>query len=311
MIKIAPGLAAILVIASISGAVSAQMTLDDDGRRLLVLDRGKPVIGYFYGGSADEQTPRDAQFIYPLHGIGGERIVGESEELDGHSGIFWAWGNCAVGDRPMDVWEGTSARREFERWLERSASAERADIVLQNVWLFTDTGAAQVIETTAITVWPELRNSRSIDISIYLRNVSYELLMIAGVDNAQGFCLRTAPELKNLTVSGGRGVIAKGFSSMRSPWLDISYQNPRHASYSGLAIFQHPKNPGYSGANWHFGAEGLVGAGIPAAERYKLKPGEGLHFRFRLYFHRGFGPDLALNEPYSEYLREVSAENAR
>ena len=311
MIKSAPGLAAIVVIALISRAVSAQMTLDDDGSRLLVLDRGKPVIGYFYGGTAAEEAPRDTQFIYPLHGMGGDKIVGESEKLDGHSGIFWAWGNCQVGNRPMDVWEGVSARRDFERWLEQTASAERADIALQSVWLFTDTGAAQVIETTAITVWPELRNSRSIDISIYLRNVSYELLTIAGVDNAQGFCLRPALDLKKLTLSGGRGIVAEGLSSMRSPWLDISYQNPRHASYSGLAIFQHPKNPGYTGANWHFGAEGLVGASLPKAERHKLKPGEGMHFQYRLYIHRGFGPNQALEKPYADYLREINAPDNR
>lgn len=311
MLKSAPVLAAILIVVSLPGTAPAQMSLDDDGTRLRVLDRERPILGYYYGSTGSDQAPRDKLFIYPLHGLAGEGIVAESEELDGHSGLFWGWGNCEVGDRPMDIWAGTSARRVFERWLERSASADRADIALQSVWIFTDSGEAQVLETTYITIWPEMRTSRSIDISIYLRNISFEMLTIAGVDHAQGFCLRLAPQLKNLSISGAKGIMDEGLRSMRSPWLDISYRNPRHSSYSGLTIFQHPKNPGFSGQNWYSGTDGVIGAGIPASERFKLKPGQGLHFRYRLYFHRGYGPDQALDKPYAAYLLEVNAENSR
>lgn len=210
----------------------------------------------------------------------------------------------------MDVWAGTSARRVFERWTMQAATAERADLGLQNAWILDESGEAQVLESVHITVWPGTRKSRSVDVSVYLRNITYQLVEIGGLDGVHGFCLRLAPDLKNLTVSGGQGIVAEGVRSIMSPWIDLSYRDARHSSYSGLTIFQHPENPGFSGRNWFFAPEGLVGAGIASSQRYELKPGEGLHFRYRLYIHDGYGPNQALDQLYGAYLKDVMEENA-
>lgn len=289
-------------------AAPAQMTLVDDGTRVSVIDKSKSILTYRYGPATSHHGTPDSHFIFPLMGLSGEALLAESGASDGHSGIFWAWRNCRVGGRPMDVWAGTSARRVFERWIIQAATAERADLGLQNVWILNESGEAQVLETVRITVWPETRKSRSVDVSVYLRNISYRLVEIGGLDDVQGFCLRLAPDLKNLTVSGGQGIVADGVSSIMSPWVDLSYRDARHSSYSGLTIFQHPENPGYAGRNWFFAPEGLLGAGIASSERYELKPGEGLHFRYRLYIHDGFGPNQALDQLYGAYLNDVLEE---
>ena len=90
-----------------------------------------------------------------------------------------------------------------------------------------------------------------------------------------------------------------------SPWLDISYRDRGRSSYSGMAIFQHPKNPGFSGPNWILGQEGLVAAGLLPSEQLTLRPGESVRFRYRLYFHRGFGPNQNLDKAYAAFLRET------
>lgn len=287
---------------------AAQLSFVDDGIKISVLDKSTPVLAYHYGTRDPGDGSANSHFIYPLSGLAGEAILAESGDLDGHSGVFWAWGNFRVGGRPMDVWRGESARRVFERWIGRSATAERVDLDLQNVWIFADSGEAQVLENVHITVWRGSRTQRSVDVSVYLRNISYEILEITGTDSVQGFCLRLAPDLKNVTVSGGQGVVEPGVSSVMSPWIDISYRDARHSTYSGLAIFQHPQNPGYSGRNWFFGTNGLFGAGIVGSKRLKLKPGEGLHFRYRLYIHKGYGPDENLAQPYAAYLSEIARE---
>ena len=298
----------ILFFLSIPLISAAQLSFVDNGNKISVVDKNTPVLEYHYRTGDTDDRPPNSHFIYPLSGLSGEAILAESGELDGHSGVFWAWRNCRVGDRPIDVWQGESARRVFERWTARAATEERADLGLQNVWIFTDSGEAQVLENVHITVWPRSRTHRSVDVSLYLRNISYEILEIAGMDNIQGFCLRLAPGLKNLTISGGQGIVQPGVNSVMSPWLDLSYRDARHSTYSGLAIFQHPKNPGFSGRNWLFGPDGLIGAGIQSSERHKLKPGQGLHFRYRLYLHDGYGPNQGLAKPYAAYLNEIADE---
>ena len=301
-------LGGVLFFLSVPLISAAQLSFVDDGTKVSVLDKNIPLLAYHYGTRDPDNGPAKSHFIFPLSGLSGEAILGESGKLDGHSGVFWAWRNCRVGDRPIDVWRGESARRVFERWTARAATGERADLGLQNVWIFTDSGEAQVLENVHITVWPGSRTHRSVDVSVYLRNISYEILEVAGLDGIQGFCLRLAPGLKNLTVSGGQGIVEAGVTSIMSPWLDISYRDARHSTYSGLAIFQHPQNPGFSGRNWLFGADGLIGAGIQVSERHKLKPGQGLHFRYRLYIHSGYGPNQGLAKPYAEYLNEIANE---
>lgn len=291
-------------------AAMAQLTFVDDGTRISVLDKSIPLLTYRYGSEASDNGPPDSHFIFPLTGLSGEVFLAESGASDGHSGIFWAWGNCRVDGRPLDVWAGTSAQRVFERWTLRSEGPERADLGLQNVWILDESGEAQVLESVHFTVWARTQNSRSVDVSIYLRNITHKLVEIRGVDDVQGFCVRMAPDLINLTLSGGQGVVEEGVSSIMSPWIDLSYRNARHSSYSGLTIFQHPENPGFSGRNWFFEPGGLVGAGIPSSERYELKPGEGLHFRYRLYIHDGYGPDQGLEQIYGAYLSDVREENA-
>lgn len=308
MPKVVETLGGVLFFFSIPLISTAQFSFVDDGSKISVVDKNTLVLAYHYGTRDPGDGSANSHFIYPLSGLAGEAILAESHDSDGHSGVFWAWRNCRVGGRRIDVWQGESAQRVFERWIHRSATAERADLDLQNVWIFTDSGEAQVLETVHITVWRGSRTHRSVDVSVYLRNISYEILEIAGMDSVQGFCLRLAPGLKNLTVSGGQGIVEDGVSSIMSPWIDFSYRDARHSTYSGLAIFQHPKNPGFSGRNWLFGPDGLVGAGIVGSKRHKLKPGQGLHFRYRLYIHKGYGPNEDLGQPYAAYLNEIAQE---
>lgn len=304
-------LGVLLFFLSVPLISAAQLSFVDDGFELSVVDTKAPILTYRYASRDPDEAPANSHFIFPLGGLSGESLLAESGDLDGHSGIFWAWHACRVGGRPLDVWRGEDARRVFERWTVRAATAERADLGLQNVWIFTDSGEAQVLESVHITIWPRTRTSQSIDLSVHLRNISYEILEIGGSDSIQGFCLRVAPALKNLTVSDGQGIVEAGVSSVMSPWIDLSYRNARHSTYSGLAIFQHPENPGFSGRNWHLGPDGLVGAGIPSSERHKLKPGQGLHFRYRVYIHDGFGPNQGLARPYADYLKEIADQSRR
>ncbi len=302
------GLLGAILVFCIQIAVQGQMNFVDDGTQVSVVDNNKLVLSYRYG--AEGPDTRDSHFIFPMTGLSGEALLAESGASDGHSGIFWAWRNCRAGGRPMDVWAGTSARRVFERWTMQAAKADRVELGLQNVWILDGSEEAQVLETVHITVLPATRKGRSIDVSLYLRNITYGVVEIGGVDGIQGFCIRLASDLKNLTLSGGQGVVGEGDTSIMSPWLDISYRDARHSSYSGLAIFQHPKNPGFSGRNWFIEPDGLVGAGIAGSQRFELRPGEGLHFRYRLYIHDGFGPNQALDQIYGRYLADLAQESA-
>ena len=159
-----------------------------------------------------------------------------------------------------------------------------------------------------VTVGPEGRNTRVVDVSVHLRNVTYELVELFGGAGAGGFCVRVNPERKGLTFSGGQGLLQGDGEGVLSPWLDVSYRDARRSSYSGFAIFQYPGNPGYSRPNWFLGEEGLVCAGLHGEERFALQTGESLVFRYRLFLHRGYGPNVRLDVAYATYLAEIQRE---
>lgn len=290
----------ILAIVSVHSPAGAQLRLTDDGTRIVVLDNDRPILAYEY-----ESDEGPANFLHPIYGLSGELLTAPSRNPNGHSGIFWAWKNCHVGGRLLNIWDGVTAERAFERWLVQSVTPERVMIGLQNVWMFRDTGEAQLLETVYITVWPEERSTRAVDVEITLRNISFEKMEFGGFRGDNGFCLRLADDLKELTLSGGQGAVKQGVREFMSPWIDLSYRDARHSTYSGLAVLQHPSNPGFSSKNWFLGNDGIIGVGLTPSDRKALGPGEALKFRYRLFMHRGYGPNQGLEKVYAAYTREI------
>ena len=297
---------------------AAAFTLQDDGRALTILDDGRPVLVYRYVIVNGPEAAREklgaqwglACFADPVYGLDGDRLTEAfPEDHYHHRGVFWAWPNSSLGERPMNVWLSDNIRQHHEKWLQEQADDKQASIGAQNVWVFDDDAgkAAQVREQVWFTVHPARGDGRAIDFRLIFENVGGQAITILGADEPKGyggFCFRANSARKPLTFTSARGVLDEDAFVEESPWVDVSSKCAGSERVSGAAIFQHPKNPGFPHDGWLIRGYGFLGASWPHLNPYVLESGSPLELRYRLFIHRGSAGEANVAEAFAEYIRE-------
>ena len=178
-----------IALAGIACGAWGEFTLQDDNARLTVLENGKPVLVYNYTRVAPpekvaEHFGREC-YIHPLYGLDGD-VLTQDFPVDHrhHRGVFWAWPECKVGERRMDIWALEDVRQHHEKWLAREAGKVKAEIGVQNFWAFDDApDKPQVREEVHFTVLPADEKGRAIDFDLKLTNVTQETVTFLGAAN--------------------------------------------------------------------------------------------------------------------------------
>lgn len=293
----------------------AAFTIDDDGKALTVVENGKPVLVYHY---ALVQPPklvpekfRRACYIHPLYGLDGE-VMTQDFPLDHfhHRGVFWAWPQCTVGGKAMDVWVMDGVRQIHEKWLARDAG-DTAQIAAQNVWVYDDApDKPKVRETVRFTVQPADETSRAIDFDLKFENVSGEVVTFLGAKDKGygGFCLRPDAGRKPMTFTTAQGVLKEDALRFDTPWADVSYPVKPNGPLSGAAIFEHPSNPEYPFPGWIMRHYSFLGASWPHETTHTMQPGESFELRYRLLVHRGNAEEAKVAEAAQKYAEENGAK---
>lgn len=299
-------------------SANAEFHFDDDGTGLTVLENSRPVFTYHYRDvpPPDGMDPgrwRRSSYIHPLYGIFGETLTEDfPQDHPHHRGVFWAWPQCRAGDSPMDFWTLLGAHQVFERWTQLGSDADRAVLGVQNAWIHDETGRAHVLEIITITTHPANARSRAIDLHLTFTNVSDQPVHIAGQEGKGygGLTIRPDASRKPFAFTTARGRSDEDALSLDTPWADVSMRMPRSSRYSGVAIFQHPDNPGYPHPGWILRHYGLLGAAWPHTQGIELAPGQTFELRYRLHVHTGAGEDIGLPAVYAEYLSGLKAGGA-
>jgi putative membrane-bound dehydrogenase-like protein len=91
-------------------------------------------------------------------------------------------------------------------------------------------------------------------------------------------------------------------SGERRAWQDVSGRFGRgdRAVAAGVAIFDHPKNPGFPN-RWRVDGQGLINPAITAFEPLRLPAGKTTAFRYRLIVHRGHGDAKMLDAEFERW----------
>ncbi len=293
-------------------AVFAAFTLDDSGKALTLLENGKPVFVYHYAlVEAPQGVPekfRRAGYLHPLYGLDGE-IMTQDFPADHrhHRGVFWAWPNSTLGDKTIDVWALEGVRQVHEKWLAKEAGDAKAEIAVQNAWVFDEApNDPKIRETVRITALPASETARAIDFDITVENVSKEVFILAGAKTANkgygGFCFRPDATRLPMHFTDARGAQSEDQLRAETPWADVSFPMVKgDAKQSGVAIFQHPANPGYPHPGWIMRHYGFLGASWPHTEPHTLNPGESFHLRYRLLVHRGSAEEAKVKDAFQAY----------
>lgn len=306
----------VLAISLLAQSAYAAFTLKDDGAALTILEEDKPVLVYRYGmvtppERVDEKFRR-ACYIHPLYGLAGE-VLTQDFPIDHrhHRGVFWAWPKSTVGGRLADVWALEGIREVHESWLEKTAGDSEAVVAVQNLWVFDDAPDKPVIrEQVRFVVYPAQDDARSIDFMLRFDNISPEPVEIRGSEAADmgttkgygGFCLRPDATRKPMTFTAKDGIIVEDALSLETPWCDVSFPVAKDSpDLSGVAIFQHPANPGYPHPGWILRHYGFLGASWPHMDAHALAPGASVELRYRLFIHKGGAEQAQVSAAFQKF----------
>lgn len=301
-------LTAALLLTAAPAAAQQGFSLREEDGRLTVWEADKPVMTYNFGMQLAPGNPeqyRRSTYVHPLWDPSG-RVVTDDFPADHrhHRGLSWMWPSVTVGGEELDLWHIRGIRQHFEGWLGTEAGPEGARVGARNSWRVGD--RAVLDEEVWLRVHPAVGQGRAMDVQLTL--TPREAIRIGGQTEGNkgygGVVLRLAPrEDTRITTPEGRQ--AKDSDHQHVPWADQSGRFQGAGEHSGVAVFQHPSNPGHPTA-WTLRHYGFVGNAWPGLAGATLEPGKPVTLRYRVWVHGGDAEAGGVEEAYQAYLDQVT-----
>ena len=244
----------LLLLSLLSLAASAQSLTAKTTDAGLLVKEGKDSVLFYQQktNSLDGAYPR-ADYIHPLYGLDGAVLTEDfPEDHLHHRGIFWAWHQVLIGDKPIgDAWECKNFVWDVQSVEHRQKDDGVLVLEAQTFWqspVWTDANGKQepfVSEETILTIHPKANRYRVIDIEISLLALVPEL-KIGGSEDEKGyggFSVRMKlPEDIQFTSTAGR-VTPTTNAVSAGPWMAISGSLAADGGKAGVVIMEHPNNP--------------------------------------------------------------------
>ena len=293
-------------------ADAAGFTLEESDRQLTILEAGKPVLTYNFGrvdppAGVDVERYWRSSYIHPLYGLDGEIMTDDfPEDHYHHRGVFWTWPETMVGERKIDVWTIIGAHQLFQRWLKKETSPDRVEVGVENGWFFDGDPKPKVLETIFFTAHPAQETFRALDFHLKFTNVCDEDVTFEGAKDKGygGFSFRPNADNKPFSFLTAKGIVPEDALSFETPWASISWQRKDGAGTSGIAMMQHPSNPGFPHPGWIFRHYGFLGVCWPHEQTHILKPGESFELKYRMLVQHNLDGENALGDLFKQYMDE-------
>lgn len=225
-----------LTAASLHARPSAKLQAVMTGSRIDVTVNGTFLTSYRF--SKDEKYP----FFFPVNGPSGAAVTSmRNGQYPHHSSLFFACDKVNGGN----YWQEGNERGQILSQGPQIISAKGPEIVITDVCDWQRPGAGQPFrDTRRIVIRAPSQGLREIDFDITL--TALEDVVIEKTNHSL-FSARMDPDLT--PQHGGHMLNAEGLAGEKdtfgqpSPWLACF--GPRGGKTEGLAILQHPSNPGY------------------------------------------------------------------
>jgi hypothetical protein len=263
---------------------------EQDGGKLSLTEAGKPVLVFNYGLQLKEGVKeqfRRADYFHPIYDLDGVVITDDfPKDHFHHRGLFWGWPEVVVVGKTYDPWACVGIQQRFQRWLKRETRSNCAVLSVENGWFL---GEQSVIrETVEARIHRATDTGRALDVTVTLEAEKEPVKMSGRRDGNKGyggFTLRVAPR-RDASVSLPTGRIEKDAIQVKALWADYSAKFGTGDAVSGVAIFDHPKNPAHP-TTWMTRYYGVLNPTWPALETADLVPGKPVTLRYGLWIHRG------------------------
>jgi putative membrane-bound dehydrogenase-like protein len=226
-------------------------------------------------------------FLHPLRAPGGGPVLTAARSEDGAAGggLFTAHPRA----NGIDLWgeKGWIRSRGLESVRELP---DRVEIVSRSDWLTARRGGRRLaLERQLLTVHAPQGPA------LYRIDLEWQLIpdeeLTLGEDEKGGLALRFAPHKSRRVASGERGA-GRG-------WQDLtgSFGLEGRAVEAGVAILDHPRNPGFP-ALFKVDGRGLLTSAVSGRGPLKLPAGKPAVFRYRLLVHQGAVDPRSLDEEF-------------
>lgn len=301
----------IAVVVSVLVLTSASMA-SEGSLRVVKADEGyqfyegpRPVLFYRTSPLTTKAgTHSRANYCHPVYGLDGEVLTEDfpADHLH-HRGIFWAWHQVYVGDKPMgDMW----ACRDFA-WdihsarilpSEPGSAAIRASVYWKSSQ-WKDGQAPFAEETVTIRVHETKDETRLIDFDIAIRAL-VEGLRIGGSNDVKGyggFSTRIVlpPDIQMSDANGP--VTPRNTAVPAGDWMNFA--GTFGDRLSNIATLVHPSHPGHP-RKWILRKTGSAqNLAYPGREPIGIPIDEPLALRYRLVLHK----NADLNQLFRQYTR--------
>jgi hypothetical protein len=282
--------AMLLTVPEVAASASrgVQVVPDKAHRRVDITIDGQPFTSYIWPDSLKKPV------LYPLvndegitvtRGFPLELRPGERVDHPHHAGLWFNYGNA----NGFDFWNNSDAIKPesrakmgiivFKKIVSTRSGSDTGDFVVESTWI---TGESQpILDQTTRYIFSRRNHDRTIDLVVTLKALD----RVVFNDDKEGLLgMRVAHWLESPDEKGGifmdasgrptkvdaadttdaTGVYltsegTKGIAvwSTRGRWCSLSGHNGDHTAT--IAIFDHPKNPGYP-TYWHARGYGLFAA---------------------------------------------------
>jgi len=286
---------AIAIVVVLVGALMAHANevfrwTEQPGGKLELIENGKPVLVFNHGLQLKEgvkEQYRRADYFHPIYDLDGVVLTDDfPKDHFHHRGLFWGWPEVIVDGKTYDPWGCVGMQQRFKRWIARETKPDCAVLEVENGWFIGDRSVVR--ETVRACVHRCDEQKRVMNVSVALE-AEKEPVSLHGRSDAKkgygGFTLRLAPR-RDASITLPMGRIDKDAVQVSAPWADFSGKFGTGEALSGIAIFDHPKNPNHP-TTWLLRYYGVLNPTWPALATATLEPGKPVTLCYRLLIHRG------------------------
>jgi hypothetical protein len=255
-----------------------------------ILEGIRPVLTYQRSLTSKAGRWPRSNYVHPLYDLNGEVITEDFPVDHGHHrGIFWAWHQVLVDDRPMgDAWACVDFQWDVQQ-LHTETADDSATLKTTTLWkspaLLGDDGLPRAIvkEQATIVVHRAAERLRWIDFTIELWALM-DNVRIGGSDDDKGYG-GFSPRIKlsdSTRFVGSGGPITPQIQAVSAgPWLDIA------GAQGGLLILTQSENPGFPQPWVLRDSRSMQNAAYPGRQPVPLSQTQPLRLRYRLGVYHG------------------------
>lgn len=236
-------------------------------------------------------------YLHPVRDPSGRVVLTDDRPSDHpwQHGIFTGFHGLMNGH---EFWMENDGRQRFVRLLDLKEGNDRIS------WralteLIEPAGRIVAEEEDSITVFaPDSSESYGIEFGFLLR--AKERAVTLDKSGVGGLAVRMPwekadPRHTHLNSNGLRG---RQCEQKRAAWCNV--ERPFGDDVFGLAVFDHPSNPGHPSA-WRVDEQGLINPSVTALNGWSIPAGETRAFRYRILVYRGSASAERLDREFKAF----------